>query len=196
MIITSSKLTKAPVMSIQTGGVIAETKRALIDPGKLEIIAFEVTGPLISKQPSYIRLTDVREISGVGLIVDSSDEIITQGDVIKIDELEAIKLNLIGMKVQDERNKKIGKVVGFTVDMASLYIQQLAVKRPLPYSLNDTELLIHRTQIVEINDEAIVVHSLAKTPEPEKAEVPGSYVNPFRKPATDSAEASIDSGRA
>ena len=33
----------------------------------------------------------------------------------------------------------------------------------------------------EINNDAIVVHSEAKVPEPELHEVVGSYVNPFRK---------------
>jgi sporulation protein YlmC with PRC-barrel domain len=102
---------------------------------------------------------------------------------LKLDELEKLHFNLSGMQVVDETRKKLGKVVDYTIDMGSFYIQQLTVRRPLMHSFNDTELIIHRTQIIEINNDAIVVHSQAKEPEPERAEVIGSYVNPFRKQA-------------
>ena len=76
---------------------------------------------------------------------------------------------------------KIGKVNGYTLDTNGFVIQQISVKRPLFKSLNDTELLIHRTQITEINNDAIIVHSEAKIPEPIIDSVRTAYVNPFRK---------------
>lgn len=190
MILLGSNLTKAPIVSIQTGAVIAETTRAIIDPAKLTIEAYQVTGPLL-KARSYIRAVDIREISDLGAIVDSNDEIVEAGDVIKIDELEKLNFNLNGMTVMDEQRKKIGKIIDYTVDMSSFYIQQLTVKRPLLRRLNDTELLIHRTQIIEINNDTIVVHSQAKAPEPERAEVIGSYVNPFRKTSETASDQTI-----
>lgn len=183
MILLGSTLLKVPVVSIQTGGVVGTMTRALIDPAKLTVVAYQVEGPLIPKQATYLRVADIRELSDMGAIIDSVDEFIAAGDVIKIDELEKLNFNLLGMKVVDEKNKKLGKIIDYTIDMASFYIQQLTVRRPLIHSMNNTELLIHRTQIIEINNDAIVVHSQAKAPEPERAEVLGSYVNPFRKPA-------------
>ena len=52
------------------------------------------------------------------------------------------------------------------------------------HRLTDPELLIHRSQIIEINGEAIVVHSKAEAPEHTRVTAPGSYVNPFRKAKT------------
>lgn len=194
MILLGSNLINIPVLSLQTGGAIANTVRAIIDPAKLNIIAYEVKGPLINtpaKASAYIRVADIRELTDMGAIVDSIDEIVYSGDVIALDTVEKLRFGLLGIKVTNEQRKKLGKVIDYTVDMNSQYIQQLTVKRPLVASVTDTELLIHRTQIIEINNNSIVVHSAAKAPEPERTEVMGSYINPFRKsePAVDTIEA-------
>lgn len=181
MILLESTLAKSPIVSIQTGSVIASITRPVVDPGKLSIFAYQVTGPLVPHQPSYLLTRDIRELGELGAIIDSADEFITGGDVIALDELLKLNFSPLGMRVQDEKGKKLGKVSDLTIDVGSYYIQQLMVKRPLIASINDTELLIHRTQIIEINNEAIVVHSQAKAPEPERNQVVGSYINPFRK---------------
>jgi uncharacterized protein YrrD len=191
MILLGSNLTDSPIVSIQTGGVIGSLTRPIIDPATLSIMAYQVTGPLIHTNPTYLRIADIRELSDMGAIVDSADEFNVQGDIIKLDELEKLRFTLLGMHVKDEKRKKLGKVTDFTIDVGSFYIQQLTVHRPLMHSLNDTELLIHRTQIIEINNDAIVVHSAAQAPEPERTEVIGSYVNPFRQNGNESATESI-----
>lgn len=183
MMLLGSTLLNTAVMSIQTGGELARTIAPIIDSANLKVLAYELEGPLLeSNATTLIRLADVRELSDIGLIVDSSDEFVRPEDVIALNEVYSRHFRLIGMNVTDERRQKLGKVVDFTVETGSYFIQQLTVRRPLLKSLNDTELLVHRSQIIEINDSAIVVHSEAKVPEPELHEVIGSYVNPFRKP--------------
>lgn len=181
MILLGSTLANSPIVGIQTGGVIGHTQRAVVDPAKLNVLAYEMSGPLVSEHPTYLLTRDIRELSEMGAIVDSADELVVSGDVIALDEVEKLNFNPLGMHVQDEKGKKLGRVSDFTIDVGSFYIQQLIVKRPLLASFTDTELLVHRTQIIEINNDAIVVHSEAKAPEPERSQVVGSYVNPFRK---------------
>jgi len=191
MMLLGSTLTKAPVMGLQTGGEIAQTKSAIIDPATLTIIAYVVEGPLLEDGPWLLRIADVRELSDLGFIVDSTDEFIKPEDVLKVEEVYKLNFTLLDMPVIDERRSKLGKIIDFTLETGSFTIQQLTVRRPLLKSFNDTELLIHRSQIIEINDDAIVVHSEAKAPEPELHEVVGSYVNPFRKndsPAPESSD--------
>lgn len=191
MILLGSHLLKAPVVSLQTGGIVATTARLLVDPAKLNVVAYEVSGPLITAHPTYLRVADIRELSDIGAVIDSTDEFVIAGDVIAIDEVEALHFSLVGMQVLDEKRHKLGRINDFTIDMASSYVQQLTVKRPLLHSINDTELIIHRTQIIEINNDAIIVHSQAKAPQPERSEVLGSYINPFRKsePTAETMEA-------
>ncbi len=169
-------------MSLQTGGEIGKTVSPLIDPADLSIKAYYVEGQLLSEHASHlVRIADTRELNDLGFIIDSIDEIVIIDDVLKLKELADMNFVLIGMQVTDERRNKLGKIVDYTLDTTTFTVQQLTVRRPLLKSFNDTELLIHRSQIIEINNKSIVVHSEAKVPEPELHEVVGSYVNPFRK---------------
>ena len=178
MIILGSNLNHAPIVSIQTSGEVAHTERAIIDPADLRVLAYSVTGALLPKTPQLMRIADVRELSSMGFIVDSIDEFVAPNDVINLQKIYDLQFDLL---VVDQRRHKLGKIIDFTIDTNTFLVQQLTVKRPLFRSLNDTELLIHRSQIIEINNDEIVVHSETKAPEPELHEVVGSYVNPFRK---------------
>jgi sporulation protein YlmC with PRC-barrel domain len=183
MLINSDRLRNAPVLGLQTGSELARTMRAIIDPGTLKIHAYELSGPLLDKNPSLLRIVDVREISDIGLIVDSSDEFVSVDDVIKLGDLYRLGFEPMGMQVVDLKGSRLGKVSGYTLTTEDFLVYQLTVKRPFLKSLNDTELLIHRSQITEINDKAIIVREETAIPEP-LPKVRASYVNPFRsKPA-------------
>ena len=188
MIIAGSRLLNAPVMSLQTGGELGHAKQAIIDPATLEIVAYEIDGPMLSEKPALLRIADVREFSDIGIIIDSAEELVTPDDVIKLGEIYRLHFHLLGMLVVDEKKSKLGKINGYTLDTNGFIVQQLSIKRPLLKSLNDTELLVHRSQITEINDKAIVVHSQAKIPDPKLESVRSAYVNPFRKPQASSIE--------
>lgn len=180
MIIPSQKILSTPVMSLQTSDEIAKTAHAIIDPADLTVVAFEVSGHTVDPSHAILRLADVRELSELGFIIDSADEFVAPDDVVKLSEIYHLHFNLIGMRVINEKRRKLGKVTAFTLDTNDFSVQQFSVKRPLLQSLNDTELLIHRSQITEINDHEIVVHSTAEILEPMLASMKQSYVNPFR----------------
>lgn len=173
-------------MSLQTGTRLATIGTPLISPANLKILAFELEGPLLTEKPSFLRVADIRELSGVGMIIDSTDEILGLDDVIKIKELYELGFSLIGMNVIDEHKRKLGKVDNYTVETGSFIIEQLNVKHGILRGLTDTGSLIHRTQITEINDNAIIVKSTAKKikTEPIMEAVRHEYVNPFRRPAS------------
>ena len=186
MLISGDRLLDAPVLGLQTGGELARTKNAVIDPSNLKVLAYELSGPLLDSNPSLLRIVDVREISDIGLIVDSSDEFVGLDDVIKLSEVFKLHFQLLGMSVIDEKGSKLGKVHGYTLSTSDFLVHQLSVKRPLLKSLSDTELLIHRSQITEINNKAIIISSDVEMPEPLLESVRSSYVNPFRtKPVTE-----------
>lgn len=183
MLIVGSRLLRQPVMGLQTGSELARTTQPIIDPASLGIIAYKVSSPL---RPGdlYIRIEDIRELSNMGFIIDALDEFVQPNDVIKLDTIIDLEFLLIGMTVRDQKNRKIGRVIDYTVDLDSFIIQQLTIKRPIIKSFNDAELVVHRAQIVEINPDAIVINSEAEIPEHTRLTTPGSYVNPFRKPRT------------
>lgn len=188
MLISSSRLIKTPVMSLQTGGRLATTKASVIDPRNLFILAFELEGPLLDETPSFLVVTDIRELGSMGMIVDSSDEFVGVNDVIKIKEVYDFSFSLDGLAVKSQKGKRIGKVVGYSVEPGKFMVKQLQVRRPLLRSLADTELLIDRTQIIEISNDAVVIKDEHPKVRSHVKAAAGTYANPFRQTATPQPE--------
>jgi uncharacterized protein YrrD len=190
MLLFGSRLIGTPIMGLQTGTRLAITRAPIIDPSNLKIIAYEVDGPLLDERPSFIRVADVRELSDVGMIIDSNDEFIGVKDVISLKNIYELDFKLISLAVIDEAGNRLGKVDDYSLDTDNFIIQQLKVKRGIIKSLTDTELLIHRSQIVEIDDRKITVRTTAKKLEPITKPDKLTYMNPFRSsaPQTDSID--------
>lgn len=178
MLISYHRLLRTPVMSLQTGAELAVTDRIMVDPRDLTIAAYELGGQMLDQHPSFLRPADVRELSSLGFIVDSSDEFVGVDDVIRIKQVYEYNFELIGLEVIDEKKKKLGKVIGFNVDSGSYSVQQLVVKRPLLKSFSETELLIHRTQVIEVRDTFVKVASPSTKQTVQQAV--REYSNPFR----------------
>lgn len=180
MLLLGSRLIGTPIMGLQTGTKLAQTSSPVIDPANLKIMAYVVEGPLLAEHPSIIRMADVRELSDIGMIIDSNDEFVGVEDVISINRLYDLDFALVGMTVIDEQKNKLGKVEDYSLDASSFVIQQINVKRGMVKSLTDTGLVIHRSQIVEINDDYIIVKSTAKRVAPIMESTRRAFVNPFR----------------
>lgn len=179
MLLAAERLLHAPVMSLQTGGRLARTKGALIDPRNLMIVAYELEGPSLDQNPSFLLVSDIRELSNIGFIVDSSDEFVALDDVLKVKEVAEFQFELIDKPVEDENKHKLGKVATYAVEPGSFMIKQLTVKRPLIKSFTDTELLIDRTQILEVTDTKIIIKHDERQPTPVK-QAAKTFTNPFR----------------
>ena len=181
MLLLGDRLLHSPVLGLHTGGELARTEETVIDPSNLKIVAYELSGPLLDLHPSFLLVDDIREISNIGIIIDSSDELVTSNDIVRLDKVYELHFKLLGMPVIDQKKRKLGKVYNYSLNTADFLIQQLSIKRPLFKSLSDTELLIHRNQITEINNQCIIVKSEDEsTPEPLINTANSSYVNPFR----------------
>lgn len=189
MLLPSTRFIDTPVMSLQTGSELGRTVRPIINPRELSIVAFELHGINLDYDPSLLRINDIREIGPMGMIIDSSDELISVSDVIKIKEIYELNFELVGLKVIDDKKRNVGKVTGFTLDASSFFIQQLQVKRPLLKSFGDTEFLIHRSQVIKITDDYLLVKSPDIRHKEAVAEPTGQmFENPFRKPAQPAPE--------
>lgn len=182
MLLPLERLTNTPIMSLQTGAQLAHIKRVLVDPRDLTVVAYELEGPTLVEHPSFLRPVDVRELSSLGLIVDSSDEFVGLDDVIKIRQVHDFKFDVVGLDVIDDKKHRLGKVQSFNLDASSFALEQLVVRRPLLKSFSESELLIHRSQIIEVSDERVLVRSTS-TREPLRQSL-REYANPFRSSST------------
>lgn len=181
MLIPGFQLIDTPVMSLQTGGEIARTVRAIVNPDNLYIVAFELGGKSLDYHPSFLRVEDIRELGEMGMIIDNSDEFVGLGDIIALKNIYESGFNIDGLKVVDEDNNRIGKVSGTVINPSTFIVQQLNVKRPLLKSLGDTEILVHRSQIVDVDNSRVVVRNPTVKAYDEHKKAKYSYVNPFGK---------------
>lgn len=183
MLINGSSLLGRPVLSLHIGGAIGEVQSIIVDPNELKIVALFLAGPLIKPgDANLLETKSIREFSKLGMIVDSSDELLQQDEVVALDKIIQLNFRVDGLTVEDEKGAKLGKVVDFTVDVLDFRIMQLVVKRPILKALLDSELVIGRSEIVEVTDTKIIVKNEVSKTNKKKAEaefIP-NFINPFR----------------
>ena len=181
MLIEGLKLLNYPILSLHTASKIAEVKALIIDPNFLKVVAFEIN-VASSKQRLFLETASVREFSKMGMIVDSDEEFVEQGDVIKLKEMIELGFTLENMKVLSKKKTMLGRVEDFMVTTDDFRVMQLIIKRPIYKSLIDPELVIGRSEIYEINDTEIIVKSEESTIMKKSGAldfVP-NFVNPFK----------------
>ena len=186
MLLFGSRLIDTPILSLQTGGSIGKTKKPIIDPAKLNIAAYYLHGPLVDKaSANVLRIDEVRELSPVGMIIDSIDDLVDISDIVRLKKTADLNFELVGHKVVTKNGKRLGAVTDYTVDAGSFTVQQIIVRRPLMRSFNEPELTIHRSQILEIDDHKVIVKDEVKrvSTAAVKSGNMSSFVNPFRKEA-------------
>lgn len=189
MLVQASQLLSTTVLSMQASGPIGYISALIVDPDDLKILAFYLSGPRIDQTCNILDVKSIREYSKYGCVIDSSDELVSPTDVIKISKVLELNFSLIGLKVETKKGTHLGKIINFTVTNDNFTIQQLIVKRPLIKAFLDPELTIPRSEVVEVTNRKVIVKDEEKTirARAEKEDFIPNFVNPFRK--TESAHA-------
>jgi len=184
MLLLGEKLKTTPVMSLQTGAEIAKLEDPIIDPGILDVIAYRLSGPRLENNETILLTRDIREVSDIGIIIDSVDELTSINDILKIQKIMKLNFKLIGIEAIDDLKHRLGKIYDYTIDPLTFTIHQLYVRRPLLKSLQTSDLIIGRSQIIEVNNKSIIVKSATLDDRPAPATVAGNFINPFRSAQT------------
>ncbi|HSE29231.1 MAG TPA: PRC-barrel domain-containing protein [Candidatus Saccharimonadales bacterium] len=159
MLLLNDKILTMPVVSLQTGRKLATLAKAIVDPRQLHVIAYYCEGPNLDIDPAVLHTDDIREVSSMGMIVDSAEDIMSPEDLVRLQQIIDFDFNLVGMKVIDDSGKKIGKVSSYSIETNTFFIIKIHVQPGFFQALHTTEHIIDRSQIIEINDNAIVVKS-------------------------------------
>ncbi|HWZ66156.1 MAG TPA: hypothetical protein VNX65_05210 [Patescibacteria group bacterium] len=187
MLVLSNHLIGIPIMGLHTGTELGKTVRPIIDPAQLHIQAFYCEGPLIDFKPAILHTGDVRELSTIGIIVDSSDNIMPPDDLVRLQPLLDLNFKLDDKLVVEESGHKLGRVVNYIVESDTFYILKLHIKPGLIQSMMVTELIIDRSQIINITDDKIVVKQAAVQDKVARALPHHAIQNPFRHPQTEAS---------
>ena len=125
------------------------------------------------------------------MIIDSTDELVNPGDVIRLDEIMNLHFDVVGLKAVTKRGTKLGKVKDFTVTTDDFKLMQIIVERPPLKALLDPELVIGRSEITEVTDYKIIFKDEEEKIRKKavKEDFIPNFVNPFRKPDLDPVKA-------
>lgn len=181
MLLLDDKLTDIPIMSLQTGAELARTQSPIIDPRNLKIIAFFVDGPQLDTRPSVLHVSDIRESGELGFIVDDATNLMSLEGLVRLNEILDFQFELIGCKVYDTMQTQLGHVEHYAFEPQGFIIQQLHLKQSFLKHLSTASRIVHRTQIVSVTKDMIVVE--APTVEDKKAATEATapvFANPFR----------------
>lgn len=178
-------------MSLQTGEEVARTSDMIIDPRTLTIVALVVHGPQVEASPAVLHTEDIREFGELGFIVDDSSKLMELEGLVRLQQIIDFHFDIMRCTVYDKSGKKLGRVNDFSFDPGSYTVQQIYIKESLLKSLTSTSHIIHRSQIVSIDNQKIIVDSPTVTAHDEHlADTRGAFVNPFRQatPQPDQAD--------
>lgn len=155
MLRLSATLYNRPVMSLRSGGQIAEAIEPIINPHNLKIMGWWCKEPA-EKGPKVLLAEDVRQIDDQGLAINDESELCDPKELVRHKEVLDLNFQLMGKTVKTKQSK-LGKVEDFSY-ADGMFVQKLYVSRPLTKILsNDDTLLVDRTQIIEVTDHFILV---------------------------------------
>ena len=98
MLLNASRLLKYPVLSLHIGGRIAEITELIVDPNNLEIIACRVDGALVGQEyGDILPVNSIREFSQLGIIIDSADDLVESGEILRIKKILDLNFSLLAV---------------------------------------------------------------------------------------------------
>ncbi|HSX07340.1 MAG TPA: hypothetical protein VLG11_00405 [Candidatus Saccharimonadales bacterium] len=157
MLQLSTSLLNQPVLSLRTGGVVATTLTAIINPNNLKIEGFYCQDAF-SRKRLVLLYQDIREaIPQQGLVVDDHEVLAEPSELVRLQEVMALNFELLGRLVVTDGKKKIGKVEDYAVDTTTMYIQKIYVAQSVLHSFSGGNIGVDRNQIVEITPSRIVI---------------------------------------
>lgn len=162
MLRLSGTLLNRPVLSLRTGGAVATTATAIINPDNLKIEGFYCFGAQ-DKSARVLLYQDIRDIIPQGFVIDDYGVLAEPQELVRLRKIMDIGFNPLGKQVVTVSKEKVGKVSDYATEMETMYIQKIYVSQSLLKSFTGGNLGIDRSQIHEITPKKIIVQDLLKT---------------------------------
>lgn len=158
MLVLDNKLNNLAVASVQASRAIGQISGYIIDPRKLAVVALYVD-TRANQAPLILHTSDIREFTARGVVIDHDDQLMNTDGLVRLQEVINFKFQLIGKPVETDVGRGLGKVSAFAFDSLSWRIMRLHVGQSVVKSVNTSELIIHRQQILKVSNQKVVVNS-------------------------------------
>jgi uncharacterized protein YrrD len=157
MYILANQLTDLPIMSLQTGQAIAMVKQPIINLDNLEVMAIECNVGRMRRHQGVILMRDIRQFATDCVIIDSFDEIEDPHEIVRLREVMTHNFNPIDKMVVSASGQRLGRVEDYTINLKTCMLQKLYVHQSLMKSILFNNLVVDRTQIIDVNQQRFTV---------------------------------------
>lgn len=153
----SNSLPNKPVLSLRTNGRVATTLEAIINPNNLKIEGLFCQDNF-SKDKLVLLSQDIREQSANGFIINDHEVLTDPADLVRLQKVLALNFSLLNMPVFSTAKRRLGKIIDYSFDGQTMYVQKIYVGQNMLKSFKGGQLSIDRNQIVEITATKIIVN--------------------------------------
>lgn len=148
-----------PILSLRSGGLVATTTAAIVNPNNLKIEGYYCIDSR-SKQQLVLIEQDIREVIPQGIVINDHDVLAEPEELVRLHKTMTIAFDPIGRHVETVSKQRVGKVIDYAVDTNTMYIQKLYVAQSFFKHLTGGNLGIDRSQIQEITPKKIIIQDL------------------------------------
>lgn len=156
MLILGQQLIGKNIMSMRIGRAIAVTTDVIINPNNLKIEGWHAYEPG-TKKSAILLSQDVRGFVNQDFVVDDLDALTDPKELVRLKSLLNLKFELIGKVVITDGRRRVGKVIDYALEDETLYVQKLHVGQSILKSFSGGQVIIDRSQIIEITDKKIKI---------------------------------------
>lgn len=161
MLQLSANLLQKQVLSLRTGGAVAQIVEPIINPDNLKIEGFYCEDRF-SKDRLVLLCQDIREILPQGFVVDDHEVLTEPDELVRLQKVLQLNYTLVGKDVVTVDREKVGKVSDYAVETSSMYVQKVYVSQSILKSFTGGSLSIDRSQINEITPKRVIINELTK----------------------------------
>jgi uncharacterized protein YrrD len=152
-----SNIHNLPVNSISEAFTVGRVADIIIDPDNGKILGFKLTKTPV-KERNILSTIDIREISHDMMIVDDSQALATSHEVIKISEVLRQKIQWMGLKVETDLGRKLGKIEDIAFDTKTFTVTRIyASGGIIKETFSMEKIIIPAHKIISISPKVVIV---------------------------------------
>ncbi len=157
-----SSLNGQPIISLQTGQIVAEASRPVLDIATLEVVAFTC---IVHRRrtPLLIMSSDIRQYADDCIIIDDEDQLTEPEDIVRLGGDPRDPYSPLKKVVVADTGRTLGVVDDYSINLETNRVQKLYVKPTFWRSWASSTMVIDRTQIIDITPDKITVRDATVT---------------------------------
>lgn len=128
MFIEALKIIGMPVAALDSGSKIGEIKEIVVDPQNGTLLGFLVQEGGIFSSKKALAIVDVRDWDPKGIVTESVENLVDPSEIVRLKEVLAKKIQLLGMSAKTESQKNLGEIKNFLVDSNSQSVVKYYLK--------------------------------------------------------------------